>query len=605
MLSIDKEDYVDYEIGAALPEGVAYVDGQGLVVFGQGTGTLKKRIVINPDALKSTATEVNLFDKEKGELNPDLYEQMALPDGMSFNQIDGLVLTGSGENAKKLTINPNYVSKNINLFDVATKKIDTSLSTLPTGLSYSNSTGLEIQGSTTTKSLVIDPNGFTAKTNLFEPDNNKINENLYDAGGDSRLPDWVNFDDTDHTIKIDGFPQEGSSLPPQLFINGGAIKKNVYIISTDTGFLRAELPDGMTFSRTTGLTLENNGGGRIIIPVGDGYITTSQELFTATNYIPDPYSLSSTPTLDVSETPYYMACCVPLYLSVVGSNTVLHSSISGYYFNNEDNTTKRMTNIGGASMHLWEKDKSGTKIKDIIIVDDEGLDPDGIQTGIDAGKITKGTLTRPITISNEDTQQKMMITYNSIRTQNGIVAGETVNYYDTFLFSNQKDENTNIFHPCMVFFDWDGTKTVTEMGFSVYEDDIKDYATSDITMLSADKFHLHSKDDTILIDSEKGIKYSGTKSIFQIYPSGNAVFYGVTNPNIRTQIIRNCIECTVLAKEEIKNSGFFRSMNLDGNGVCATYLASPNRNTGYRINRDGTTIHGYSTSDNIHDPETE
>ena len=531
MLSIDEDEYVDYNVGAVFPEGLSYLPGQGLVIYGQetGTGVERKQLVINPDALQGTVTQVNLFDSEKGELNPDLYDQMALPEGMSYNKINGLQLTGSGDNAKTLTINPNVIPKNIQLFDIYTQKIDSSLSSLPTGLTYTENEGLEIRGETLINTLVINPNGFTKKTSLFDTTESKINEDLYIQGGDSRLPDWVEFDDTDHTIAIGGFPQEGAEpgLVPRLFINGGAIHKNVYIISTDTGFLKAELPDGMTYSRTTGLTLENNSGGRVVIPVGDGYINNTQELFTATNYMPDPYEISSTPTMDVSENPYYMACCVPLYLSVVGSNTVLHSSISGYYFNNEDNTTKRMTNIGGASMHLWEKDKSGTIVKDVIIVNDDGLDPNGIQPGIDAGKITKGTLTRPIIITNETKNQKMMIDYNSIRTQNGIVSGETVNYYDTFLFTNQKDQNTNIFHPCMVFFNWDGAKTVPEIGFSVYEDDIKDYATSDITMLSADNFHLHNNNDNILIDSKEGIKYKGTNSIFQIYPSGNMGVYDV------------------------------------------------------------------------------
>lgn len=520
MLSINKDDYVNYDIGASLPEGLSYVDGQGLVVYGsQSHGVQRKQLVINPDALSKNQ---NLFDETKGELNPDLYDQMSLPDGMSFDKNTGLTLKGSGELGKELIINPNSISgATTYLFDSNTQKLNSSLGVFPEGLVYSASNGLEIKGSSSSKSIIINPNGFSAQTQLFETNSPKINESLYDAGGGSELPDWFSFDDKTHTIAIQGFTDE-EGFTPNLYINVGDMEqKNIYIIDTNTKSLKGTLPDGMSYTPQTGLSLENTSGGKVVIPVGDGYITDTQELFVATNFIPDPYNSTG----DLQESSYYMACNVPIYLTIPGSNTVLHAGLSGYFFNNEDNTTKRLTNIGGSSIHLWEYDKSGQTKKDIIIINDDGLDPNGIQTGINADKITKGTITRPIEITDEEHGQKMVIHSNMIYTQNKIVTSELSGYYTTFQFTNDLDNDTKEFHTKMILYDWSSNKIIPKLGIGIKEEDIKSY-DPDMTFLTSE-----------------GIQYTGTKSVFKVYPSGNVRVSLKSNDSYYTQIIANAVEC--------------------------------------------------------------
>lgn len=531
---IDEDEYVDYDVGAVFPEGLSYIPGQGLSIFGADPedGTGRKQLVINPDLLKGTVAQVNLFDEDNGELNPDLYDQMALPDGMSFDRSIGLTLSGVEESGKELVINPNNISsKKQNLFNENTKKIDVSISTLPTGLTYSQDNGLEIEGETTQKTLVINPNGFVAKTSLFETDNPKINEDLYDAGGDSRLPEWVHFNELSRTMIIEGYPNGENEQPCLLHLNAGSLKESLFIVNRSTGLIKSELPEGMSYSRSTGLRLENETGGGIQLNVGNGKISDVTTIVDAVDYSPDNPHTGE----------FYMANIIPSYLHVSGTDisTLLHVNGFNHVFDSVNNTFS--TNIGDSSVGIINYNKV-TKEEMKVYVDQYGLDPDGLKEGINAEKITKGTLHRPIQITNEATKQKMIITYNSIQTQNGIVSGETVNYYDSFLFINTKNSLNNTFHPLIAFFDWNGSTNVTEMGFAVYEEDIMDYTTSDITK--------------VMISPDGGINYTGTKSTFQVYPSGNMSIYSKENNNIRTNIMNLTIQC-------VKNNSLLFSSCMD------------------------------------------
>ena len=556
MLSINPNEYVDYDIGASLPEGLSYVEGQGLIIYGaQHSSQQRLQLTINPDALQGSK---NLFDSSKGQLNSELYDQMSLPDGMTFNKTDGLRLYSSNTDSY-VSINPNSVIGITELFDANTKKVNKNISSLPTGLTYSSNSGLEITGATSNESLVIDANGFSQKTNLFNSGSSKINEDLYDAGEGGGVPDWVTFNEELHSVGIIGLPTESSGILPILHLNAGSLERTSYLVDTKTKALRGVLPEGMTFSPATGLTLENTGGGRITIPVGDGVFKGQAELFRFTDYVPDPYVTElSSPNAD-----YYVACNVPTYLTTSGSNSVLHSSLSGYYFNNEDGTTKRITNVGGASIHLWEYDKSKKETKDIVVINDDGLDPDGIKTGIDADKITKGTLTRPIEITDESFGQKMMINASTIHCQNKVVTSTTSGYYDTFNLLNRRDDTNQNFHVTMKMYDWVGQNTEEKLAIGLNYSDI---GSTKIPLITHDRFQItgeavlnfFDEDSNLTLDSN-GIIFNGTKSVFRVYPSGNVAFYGVTNPDHKTQIIRNCIEC--LTDPNTTKTTFFRSMN--------------------------------------------
>lgn len=633
MLSINPDEYVNYDIGASLPEGLSYVEGQGLVVYGaQHSGQQRLQLTINPDALQGSK---NLFDSSKGQLNSELYDQMSLPDGMSFDKTNGLKLTSSNTN-NSVVINPNSVVGITELFDANTKKVNKSISSLPTGLTYSSNSGLEITGATSNESLVIDANGFSQKTNLFNSGSSKINEDLYDAGEGRGVPDWVVFDDQKHSIEILGFPSEYSELIPSLNINAGLLERTSYLIDSQTKMLKGVLPEGMTFTPATGLTLENTGGGRITIPVGDGVFKGQADLFRFTDYVPDPYANEASST----NAEYYVACNVPTYLTAGGSNSILHSSLSGYFFNNEDGTTKRITNIGGASIHLWEYDKSKKETKDIVVMNDDGLDPDGIKTGIDAEKITKGTLTRPIEITDESFGQKMMIDASTIHCQNRVVTSTMSGYYDTFSLLNRRDDTTTEFHVNLTFYDWELDHITPKFVTALKSEDIEN--PEGITIISSDAFSLRSPNNKLILSEDVGMLYTGTenifkidpsgavssytpdsttqkleilgnsitstgtKSVFKVYPSGNMVVYDVFNFDNRTQIIRNCIE-------NIHNGRlYFRSTSLYEEQETRTLLNLPTKNQStwnlQCLWLDGATVLGSAScasSSIIHDPITE
>ena len=548
MLSINPDEYVNYDIGASLPEGLSYVEGQGLVVYGaQHSGQQRLQLTINPDALQGSK---NLFDSSKGQLNSELYDQMSLPEGMSFDKTNGLKLTSSNTN-NSVVINPNSVVGITELFDANTKKVNKSISSLPTGLTYSSNNGLEITGATSNESLVIDANGFSQKTNLFNSGSSKINEDLYDAGEGGGVPDWVTFNEELHSVGIIGLPTESSGILPILHLNAGSLERTSYLVDTKTKALRGVLPEGMTFSPATGLTLENTGGGRITIPVGDGVFKGQADLFRFTDYIPDPYANEESTT----NADYYIACNVPTYLTASGSNSVLHSSLSGYFFNNEDGTTKRITNVGGASIHLWEYDKSKKETKDIVVMNDDGLDPDGIKTGIDADKITKGTLTRPIEITDESFGQKMMINASIIHCQNRVVTSTTSGYFDTFSLVNKLDDVSHEFHVNLTFYDWVDDHIVPRFVTALKGSDVLEQ--DGITVIASDTYKLNSPDNTIILSSIDGLHYYGTKSIFRVYPTGYVSFSDKNNFQKRTQIMNHVLESTY------SDTVYFRSTGLD------------------------------------------
>lgn len=530
---IDEDEYVDYDVGAVFPEGLFYKPDQGLVIFGQdeGEGVERTQLVINPNVLQGTVRRVNLFDADKGELNPNLYDQMALPDGMSFDRQTGLVLSGiskEGNPSKELVIDPNSISsERLNLLNVETNKIDASISTLPTGLTYSRGTGLEIEGTTEDNSLVINPKGLPTKTSLFESSSeetsiSKINSHLYES--DSRLPAWVGFQEENHTITIEGFPQktpeddEPTGLAPVLFINGGSIKQNIYLIATDTGFLKSELPDGMFFDRVSGLKLTNTNGGTITIPVGDSSYTGDTELIKFTDKVPDPYT-----SLHNSEE-VYVASNIPTYIGTASSTDEVYVGIYGVLFRDNDINSKYYTSIGGGTIQLFGK--TGTQQKDILLIDRSGLDPNGIKEGINADKITTGTIHQPIEIKNPSGSQRMIIRHNSIRCQNYVTTSQTEGYYDTFSLINTFDDVTNNFHVNWTFYDWDSTigstgATVEKFVLALNSEDIDN--PEEKTFLSTNGFNLTGATDGFYMSEKNGLKFTGTKSVFQVYPSGNIV----------------------------------------------------------------------------------
>ena len=553
MLSINPNEYVDYDIGASLPEGLSYVEGQGLIIYGaQHSSQQRLQLTINPDALQGSK---NLFDSSKGQLNSELYDQMSLPDGMTFNKTDGLRLYSSNTDSY-VSINPNSVIGITELFDANTNKVNKTISSLPTGLTYSSNSGLEITGATSNESLVIDANGFSQKTNLFNSGSSKINEDLYDAGEGGGVPDWVTFNEELHSVGIIGLPTESSGILPILHLNAGSLERTSYLVDTKTKALRGVLPEGMTYTPATGLTLENTSGGKVTIPVGDGYIKSTVNLFTATNYLPDPYTGESTTNED-----YYMACSVPLYLSQPGISSVLHTSLSGYFYNNEDNTRKRITNIGGSSVHLWEYDKSEKVKKDVIVIDENGLNPDGIQPGINADDITKGTLKVPLEITNEDFGQKLIMNSNEIHFQNKVITSTSSGYYDTFSIVNKLDDVNKDFHVTMKMYDWAGQNTEERFAIALNS---KDIGSVNYPILTHDRFQFTgeavlnlSDEDSNLTFSSNGMIFNGTKSVFQVYPSGNVAFYNKLDYTNRTQIMDHVCESIY------QNTVHFRSTGRD------------------------------------------
>lgn len=121
------------------------------------------------------------------------------PDGMSFTKEYGLRL--EGYNNTSLTINPDSLLKPSSLFDPGSNKIDTSLydtssSELPSGLTYTRTSGLVIS-SDQGPQLTIYPGNFTKNQSLFNEEGT-IDTDLYQ----SSLPEGISYDSKNHILKV-------------------------------------------------------------------------------------------------------------------------------------------------------------------------------------------------------------------------------------------------------------------------------------------------------------------------------------------------------------------------------------------------------------------
>lgn len=166
-------------------------------LFYVDTNNVKKNL---QEALgMSDITSIEDLENRIKKIEDKINSGSLFPDGMSFTKEYGLRL--EGYNNTPLTINPDSLLKSSSLFDSKINKIDTSLydsssSGLPSGLTYTSTSGLVIS-SDQGPQLTIYPGHFTKNQSLFNEEGT-INTNLYQ----SSLPEGISYDSKNHILKV-------------------------------------------------------------------------------------------------------------------------------------------------------------------------------------------------------------------------------------------------------------------------------------------------------------------------------------------------------------------------------------------------------------------